>query len=416
MWLKEKFFFCLIIILLSKSVTDCHISTYIMHAPHIVLLGDQHAFWPSRQLELSHLAVLFKKFVEKKAPSTVLVEDHYAEIQKKLKFVTPDYLKKTLLFGLIERINSIKHQNLRTICIDRGNVLSRALFFPRYYETYPVFWDLSPKRLARDTIVNGYTLRFSDLIAEVKQLQKELDERRTSKTYDVRTHTFINSMVKRIDEQLCQLYKILAEHMIKDHESILETAIRCWVLRTINEHQDRASDIVKVSHELEDFIRDYTRNMTSEQWQQKTEELRTHCSYIFEPREQYHKDPSFGERLTSFISSSPIVKNWFLSAAVSKQVAQEEEDKAIAWPAICSKDPLRDLYNCFLQLRLLVVDSHATLDVIDNQGSDVVVVSGDAHIRNITRYLSELGFEQTICEIREQKMHEEPLKLEELLI
>lgn len=404
----------------TKSTLFCHFRTFILHQPHIVLFGDVHPY-SANYREIDHLTDLLKKISTKERPCTFLVEDYFEVIHKKLKSLAPDDLKRGFLLGLIQRINALR-PDLSTVCIERANIIGRALQYPCYYKSTPLFWGLVPTKIKHEGAVaegleeNGYNIRFLDLINEAKKLQQDLDARRSSVSFGPDVQEFIHSMQVKIDEQLEILGQILLGSYIKETESILESSIRYWILEKIYKYKTKVPEIVQVSHELETFINDYKRGMSKEEWRRRTEELIDRCSQISKVTKlPIKEEPSLSVKLTTTLTALPFIKSWFKRAPVEEPMPVQQ-DQVATWPAIPFDNPMKRLHDCMSQLRLLVIDSHATLDVLEHKDRDVVLIAGDDHVENITIYLSQLGFLQIDKKVRDISLNQMPLDLGKLPI
>jgi hypothetical protein len=399
----------------------CHFRTFILHQPHIVLLGDAHAFGSVDWKETQHLTDLLKKISEKEEACVFLVEDYFKATQKELKSVTPDYCKKSLLWGLIQRIN-VMRPDISTVCIERSTIVGRALNFPRCYDSFPLFWDYSPKKLIQEGVIserletNGYNLSFLDLINEVRMLQRVLENRRSSISFGQDIQDFISSRQSEIDRQLENLFQILLGYNIKETEGMLETAIRYWILEKINKHKTRVPEIVQVSHELEAFISDYKRGLSKEEWTRRTEMLIERCSEISRVTWQPIKEePSLSVKLAATLNALPLIRNWFKQVPVGEQ-KPVQPGQVVTLPEIPFDSPRQHLCGCIGQLRLLVIDSHATLDIIEHKDKHVVLIAGDDHIQNISHYLVDLGSLQMEKKVRDVKLNQMLLDLKKLPI
>jgi hypothetical protein len=95
-------------------------------------------------------------------------------------------------------------------------------------------------------------------------------------------------------------------------------------------------------------------------------------------------------------------------------VVDKKEEPVLPWPEF--DNPVPAMHTCLTKLRMLGVDSLATLDVIDHKSEHVVLIAGDAHVKNITLYLEQLGCPRKEMEVKDIRKHEMPLKLEKLPI
>ncbi len=410
---------------LSNLSMLCHIRTYITHDPNIVLLGDDHALYQHKikpdpvqymlrlKAEIDHLKQILRQISGEKRACIVLAEDYLGEIHKKLSSLNPDDMKQTLLHGLVQRVNALKLENIRAIGIDRGPLLSRAAGITEWdinSERWPSFEDLNPAKI-NEKQPNAYTIRFSDLIDETSQLKRELLSRHKPE-YAENVHNFIDAKAREIDEKLLWLQKILNDQQVKTSESILTTIVRWWVLRTMMYHPDKIAEIQSVGRGLEDFGSDYKKGMSSQEWTERTVDLKDRCRQLFEEEQQpIMQKPSLTAQFFRGLASMLCVRNWFSSKPAIRSESPGCELTALSDPSLSFRNQTNELNACLFQLRFLVVDSHATLDIIDHPEAERIVIGGDDHIKNISKYLTAFGFAQTNHIVRHRSKNEEPLDL-----
>lgn len=413
---KLLFYSCFTMLSICQTLSlHCFIMSYITHKQDITLLGDQHPR-KSNQCELEHLKAIIYPRCESPRRHILLIEDCFASLSRKLKEVSmdsSDSVKVSLLNGLIQRMNFFR-PSVPTIGINRGDIVRRAAFFSQRTWGRLSFEDLPPKYLAKHSRPNAYTLRFIDVINEVTQIKKELLARHKPE-YDARVHAFIDTMARKMDEQVEKLQSILKHQQLNPSDSILATTVRWWVLKMMTQRKNKIAEIQSLGHAFEDFIRDYKTGMTNEEWKYRIEDLDDRRYQIFEIEpEPIIIKPSVSAIILTALKNLP-----FLQACFSQQPAVPAEPPAREMVALT--DPSRgfhdqndELGEIFLQLRLLNVDSHAVLDIYDHLGTDITVVAGHLHIKNISQYLSELGIEQKDCDVRDPAQNDPPLDLNEL--
>jgi len=395
----------------------CYIMSYITHQQHITLLGDALAY-RSKNTELDHLKAIVHPKIVSMNQCTMLIEDLYNSIAQKLETEatdSSDCVKVSLLNGLIQRINYFR-PSVQTIGINRGKIAGRALYFPQRLWGRLSFEDLPPKYLAKHSRPNAYALRFCDLIDEVTQIKKELLAR-SKPAYEPRIQTFIDTMAGRMDEQLEKLQAILENQHLNSSDSMFATTVRWWVLKMMTQRKDKIAEIQSLGKAFEDFIRDYKKGMTDKEWKYRTEDLDDRRDQIFEREpEPIIMQPFVSARLLAALKKMPFIRNCFAPQSEIPAEPPARELVALSDPSREFQDQNDELGDVFLQLRLLAVDAHATLDIVDHLGTDITVIAGHLHVKNITRYLQELGIEQTNCDIRDPSQNDPPLELEELPI
>ncbi len=407
--LKIFVFYLVTFACLSNICIHCHIRTYITHDPSIVLLGDKHPKY-LHKAEIDHLKQILKQISEKKRPCIVLAEDYLAEIDGKLESLDPDNMERTLLHGILQRVNALQLPNVKTIGIDRGHALERASFFCEEYKRKPFFEGLNPMKISK-TQPNSYAIHFSDLIDEAEQLKRELLSRHRPE-YTENVHNFIDTKAREIDEKLSLLQKILNNQQVKTSESILATTVRWWVLRTMIYKPDKIAEIQSVGRALEDFGRDYKNGMSSHEWEERTVDLKDRCRQLFEEEQQpIVQKPSLTAQFFKGLARMLCVRNWFSSKPKTRSESPGCELTALSDPSLSFRNQTNELYVCLLRLRALIVDSHAVLDVTDHPEAEKIVIAGDGHIKRLSQYLTAFGFAQTNHIVRHRSKNEEPLDL-----
>ena len=378
---------------------QCNIMRYVIHQRHITLLGDLHAL-KSNELESQHLKAIVQKIGEKTNPFVMLVEDPYEPLSKKLKTVSPDFLKISLLKGLIQRINYFQ-PSVQTVGIDRGDVVGRACYFAQYFWRRLCFESLPPHYLIKHSRLNAYYISFQDLINEATQYKKALLARRKPE-YAPCVHAFIDRMGSQMDEQLTQLKLILEDQHIKPSDSILATTVRWWVLQMMAWRKGKIAEIQSLGRAFEDFIRDYTKGMTDEEWKYRIEDLNDRRSQIFEQEpEPLVIKPSCAAQILTAAKNLPFIRNFVLQPAGLPAEQSSRELTALSDPSRGFQDQNGKLDRIFKQLRLLIVDPHTVLDIYDRLGTDMTVIAGDDHVKNISEYLIELGIERIDGDVRD---------------
>lgn len=314
--------------------------------------------------------------MEKEERYTVLVEDCFVPLNKLLR--DPFYVKHSLLPGLIQRINNLNNPNIQTLCIERADILARALFFFCKMPICPLFEDISPTKLARFDIQNAYSLTFSMLFDEVVMNQKELLVRHEQSQWSKKTHRFIDVMYQCIEKRLFKLNQLLTSNCVRNSDNMLEVAIQMWLSKYNQFHQSKL--YCELNSALVNFVKEYRNNMSYTDWLQKKEYIKNLCCQI------------------EMTSNTEIFPN-----------PPPEESVTIDNLFIARSDIRSKIYKCLLHLRLLLVDSHATLDILANAQNKIVVLAGNSHIRNINKYLSQLGFEQCNYCVSDHRL--EPISL-----
>lgn len=407
----------------------CHILTFIRHYPapgahhpSITLLGDMHIVCSSSLFEIEHFKSLLPRLLMAFPPSTFLIEDFFATIDRKLNddVVQETRLKGSLLTGLIQRINYWVPE-FTTVCIERALTAGRAMQYAECYKYSPTFVGVSPEKLKKNGLNYSYNMSFLDVINEAKGLKKKLKERKQAGNYTQDEQKFIDSMKRKIGEQLENLYQILLKHNIKETESVKETCVRLWVLHKINSNKTQASKIVQVSHELESFISTYKQGMTKDEWLKRSFDLEDRCGHMLdvpvEPSPSlWAKFAALCAVLAGRLMRLPVIQKLFRNRLdiEKSQVVDKKEEPVLPWQKF--DNPVPAMHTCLTELRMLGVDSHATLDVIDHKSEHVVLIAGDDHVQNITLYLEQLGCPRKEREVRDIRKHEMPLKLEKLPI
>lgn len=396
------------------SPANCHIMTYITHQGGIVLLGDDHPFG-CPILNHEHLTSIINQVSGKKNSCTMLIEDYFASIQKKLKKTELECMEMSLLKGLIQRTNELR-PSTHTINIDRGIIVANAMCFTYHFEDHPLFTYESPEIQRLDHIPDAYTHRFADFIAEATQLKVDLLKRHKDE-YKPCVHEFINSMAQRIDDQLARLNKILETQHIASSASILATTVHWWVLQTMAHHKEKMDELMALDRDFEDFAQDSRDGMRDDEWRWRKKGLEDRCDKLFKKQVELPiEKPSVRVRVIKSISTMPVLRNWFARQTNHPIELPGRELTTYSDPSRTFQDQTKELHDCCYQLRLLVVDSHATLDIMDNLGTEITAIGGDDHIKNITQYLSSFGLEQTDCKVGDISKNEEPLDLNTLPI
>lgn len=359
-------------------VVHCHIVTYIVYEPHVTLLGDHHNIY-AQVADKEHLVILLKQLSEKKQKCILLVEDPFYQIHRCLKRVDPCYNKYTFLPGLIQRINELYNPHISTLCIERAGILARALFFFYQAPICPLFEDLSPQKIDLLNIQNAYSLTYAMLIDEIRFHQKELLARHEQFQPQDNCHVFIDSMNRQIDRQIDLLNKLMHSNSILSSESMLKTVIQLWLYKKQVQQPDQKEKYCTLGLMLQKFIQNYQDGMCKESWKQQAVAIKKRCLEV----ERLHWE----EVLESNYCCNS-------SRYCTQKDKQNEPVQPTCGITVQVSDAIKGFYKILLNLRLLLVDSHATLDIVRNKQFDIVVIAGNLHIENISKYLAKLGFEK----------------------
>lgn len=430
MRLVKQFICCsIIVVLFSNASIECGIETYITHDPKIVLLADDHVLYPQaifdslglarrKQAEISDLQQLLRQMSEKKGPCIVLAEDLLATAHKKLRSLDADIAETSLLRGLAQRIEALQLANLRAINLDRGVVLRNAIYITDWYENYtmrPRFEGSDPAKIEVD-YPNAHSLRFSDIIDEVQQIKRQLLARH-SPAYNEVVHSYIDSWAAKIDERLIQLQTILANQQVGASAGIMATTVRWWILSKMLAHPDKIAEFQSLGRALEEFGIDYKKGLSKQEWIERTVDLRDRCRQLLqeEPRPIIQKK-SISSKFFGCLAGMVAAKNW-----LSRKQEVAPEPAGIELTAL--SDPSRNFHNqlgvlntCLWNLRCLVVDSHAMLDILDHPEAEKIVVAGADHIENMSQYLSAFGFARTNRIVRDRAINGDRLDLNALTV
>lgn len=404
--------------LLYPFILSSFIMTRIRHTPNITLFGDFHNYHEEK-IEKDHLTTLLTQLQSQNSPCRVFVEDKYSLFQKQLKSTQPHYIKHMLLAGMTERIRNLNNSYLNVSSIEHSRLLCKALDFFIPQLIIPIFYGCSPRELSQSSAMahsdtcNDYQLTFQMLIQELRQIQQELCSRK-SLYNNPKTIDLIDALSQEIQTNTDGLANTLHHYNIDENMMMLDKAIDLKLNYYEYTKPQCRDQIRQLAYSLNQFACDYVNNtMNHNEWKHRKKEIieqanTIHCSYNRCEVQQEESDGIFccGYNLLQL----PILRYFFYQ---HHKTAHFEPQPITPQPTAI----MEDIYKYLLNLRLLVIDAYATLDILNAPSlSKTIVIAGDWHIRNISRYLTYLDYAQQDIVSQENCAHKFHLDSSLLLI